>query len=74
MDDAQIERVARRICQAHGFDPDEVVTGGYESDMTRAEIEDRALVFDAMWDMERWRTFRREAADALAIKQALEGE
>ena len=72
MTEEEIERVARAMCAALGIDPDATVNTGYHDCMTpREEIEAGPVSFGALWQEPRWRTYRHDAAMAIAAKSAL---
>lgn len=70
----EIDQVARRICMAHGLDPDEMVSVGDGATDTLFEAMTRGPSYHGMSYQEpRWRLFRRDASKAIAAHEAMKG-
>ena len=72
----EIERVARRICENLGLDPDTRVQHAYGDTMTPAEYEREvggSIPMIALYS-QRWMLYRGSAAHAIATQSALLSE
>lgn len=68
----EIDQVARRICMAHGLDPDEMVSVGDGATDTVFEAMTRGPSYRGMSCQEpRWRLFRSDASKAIAAHEAM---
>jgi hypothetical protein len=72
MTDNDIERVARKMCEKMGIDPDNTILAGHpdiETDEEQAAQEDSngmRFVYDVALYVPQWMIYRKDAARAIA--------
>jgi hypothetical protein len=69
--DAQIERVARRMCLFMRLDPDEIITYGHGDDMKVAERASLSSFYSVALHGSRWETYRAVAEQHIAASMAI---